>query len=61
MREMIHERRTLGKTADRFDLFGLLIDANEESGLDGSAVLTDNELLGLIAFLPWHLLKILIL
>ncbi|TFK37251.1 cytochrome P450 [Crucibulum laeve] len=46
MREMIYERRTLGKTEDRFDLFGLLLDGNDNPGVDENVTLTDDELLG---------------
>jgi hypothetical protein len=52
MQEMIHERRTVGKKEDRYDLFSQLLDANEEPGMYGNAMLTDDELFGPPAFLP---------
>jgi hypothetical protein len=52
MQEMIRERRAVGKKEECYDLFSQLLDANEELGMDGSVMLTDDELFGLPAFLP---------
>lgn len=46
MRDIIHERRSVGSDHGRRDLLNLLLDANEDAAADGSTVLTDEELLG---------------
>lgn len=47
MQDIIDDRRRDGKQEEKHDLFGLLMDANEESeqGVDGLS-LSDDELLG---------------
>lgn len=47
MQEMIDARKRGEKRAERQDLFGNLLEANEEERAEGGAILPENELFSL--------------
>lgn len=46
MQEMVNAGRTAEKKAERYDLFNLLLGANQAEAQAKQAVLSDSELLG---------------